>query len=192
MNGSLASPGGPDGFADVNYLHGMERLVHAVQELSLTRSLVDVQRIVRRSARQLVGCDGTTFVLREREICYYADEDAMEPLWKGSRFSMRSCVSGWTMLNRAAAVIPDIYLDARIPHEAYRPTFVKSLARVGGDEFCVLISEQVADSLALRAQIDRAFHHFDDAVAMAGRTWCQPASGWPNRQRRSCVASMNC
>lgn len=130
MNGSVASPGGPDGFADVNYLHGMERLVHAVQELSLTRSLVDVQGIVRRSARQLVGCDGTTFVLRDREMCYYADEDAIAPLWKGSRFPMRSCISGWTMLNRAAAIIPDIYLDARIPHEAYRPTFVKSLVMV--------------------------------------------------------------
>jgi signal transduction histidine kinase len=31
------------------------------------------------------------------------------------------------MLNRRAAVIEDIYADRRIPHEAYRPTFVKSL-----------------------------------------------------------------
>ena len=27
-------------------------------------------------------------------------------------------------------IIPDIYLDPRIPHEAYRPTFVKSMAMV--------------------------------------------------------------
>ncbi|HEU5398493.1 MAG TPA: ATP-binding protein, partial [Gammaproteobacteria bacterium] len=36
----------------------------------------------------------------------------------------------WIMLNREAAVIEDIYADARIPHDAYRPTFVKSLAMV--------------------------------------------------------------
>jgi signal transduction histidine kinase/CheY-like chemotaxis protein len=34
------------------------------------------------------------------------------------------------MLNRQIVVVPDIYADARIPHEAYRPTFVKSLVMV--------------------------------------------------------------
>jgi response regulator RpfG family c-di-GMP phosphodiesterase len=34
------------------------------------------------------------------------------------------------MLNRRPAVIEDIYADERIPHDAYRPTFVKSLAMV--------------------------------------------------------------
>ncbi|MGB8403536.1 MAG: sensor domain-containing diguanylate cyclase [Mycobacterium sp.] len=117
-------------FTDADYLRGMERLVLAVQELSLARSLADIQCIVRTSARELLGCDGTTFVLRDHDKCYYADEDAIAPLWKGSRFPMATCVSGWVMLNRAAAVIPDIYVDPRVPHEAYRPTFVKSLAMV--------------------------------------------------------------
>jgi two-component sensor histidine kinase len=31
------------------------------------------------------------------------------------------------MLNKETAAIPDIYQDKRIPHDAYRPTFVKSL-----------------------------------------------------------------
>jgi diguanylate cyclase (GGDEF)-like protein len=117
-------------FADTAYLHGMERLVQAVQELSLARTLEDVQRIVRTAARELTGCDGATFVLRDNGKCYYADEDAIEPLWKGSRFPMEICISGWAMLNREAAVISDIYVDSRIPHEAYRPTFVKSLVMV--------------------------------------------------------------
>lgn len=120
----------PDEFTEADYLRGMEILVHAVQELSLARSLPEIQRIVRTSARKLVGCDGTTFVLRDGDNCYYADEDAIAPLWKGSRFPMSRCISGWVMLKRAAAVIPDIYLDPRIPHEAYRPTFVKSLVMV--------------------------------------------------------------
>lgn len=112
------------------YVRRMERLVHAVQELSLARELEQVQQIVRSTARELVGSDGATFVLRDGDQCYYADEDAIEPLWKGSRFPIEACISGWTMLNKEPAVIEDIYLDDRIPHEAYRPTFVKSLAMV--------------------------------------------------------------
>lgn len=34
------------------------------------------------------------------------------------------------MLHRASVVIPDIYADPRVPADAYRPTFVKSLAMV--------------------------------------------------------------
>jgi len=109
---------------------GMERLLRAVQELSLARELTEVQRIVRSAARELTGCDGATFVLRDGDRCHYADEDAIEPLWKGSRFPMEMCISGWAMLNRQPAVIRDIYVDPRIPHAAYRPTFVKSLVMV--------------------------------------------------------------
>jgi len=60
----------------------------------------------------------------------YVDEDAIEPLWKGRRFPMSACISGWTMLNRQAAIVPDIYCDPRIPIDAYRPTVVKSLVMV--------------------------------------------------------------
>ncbi|MGH1560948.1 HWE histidine kinase domain-containing protein [Caulobacter segnis] len=31
---------------------------------------------------------------------------------------MTTCISGWAMLNRQTVVIPDIYLDDRIPHDA--------------------------------------------------------------------------
>ncbi len=74
--------------------------------------------------------DGATFVLRDGDKCFYADEDAIAPLWKGMRFPLPTCISGWAMLNRRPAVIEDIYADARVPHEAYRPTFAKSLAMV--------------------------------------------------------------
>ncbi|HEU5057097.1 MAG TPA: ATP-binding protein, partial [Kofleriaceae bacterium] len=57
-------------------------------------------------------------------------EDAIAPLWKGQRFPLEACVSGWAMTNRKPAVIPDIYADARVPAEAYRPTFVKSMVMV--------------------------------------------------------------
>ena len=109
---------------------GVDGLVAVVQQLSLARDVATVQEIVRRAARALTGADGATFVLRDDDKCFYADEDAIEPLWKGQRFPLEMCISGWAMLNRQPTVIPDIYADDRIPHAAYRPTFVKSLCMV--------------------------------------------------------------
>ncbi|MBS1635553.1 MAG: GAF domain-containing sensor histidine kinase [Bacteroidetes bacterium] len=108
----------------------ISKLVLAVQELSLARNLEGIMAIVRHVARSITGADGATFVLRDHNMCYYADEDAISPLWKGQRFPLENCISGWTMLNKESAMIEDIYADSRIPHEAYRPTFVKSLLMV--------------------------------------------------------------
>ena len=107
-----------------------QRLVEVAQELSTARQLQSVMAIVRRAARELTGADGATFVLRDGDFCFYADENAISPLWKGQRFPLSHCISGWVMLNREPAVIEDIYVDSRIPQSAYRPTFVKSLAMV--------------------------------------------------------------
>jgi signal transduction histidine kinase len=106
------------------------RLVAAVQELSLARTIPAIQNIVRSAAREIAQADGATFVLREGDQCHYVDEDAISPLWKGQRFPMSACISGWAMLHQQHAVLPDIYSDPRIPADAYRPTFVKSLVMV--------------------------------------------------------------
>lgn len=106
----------------------LDIIVTAVQELSLARNIENITYIIRKAARKLSNSDGVCFILKDNGLCYYADEDAIGPLWKGQRFPMDSCISGWVMLNRAPAIIKDIYSDSRIPHEAYAPTFVKSLA----------------------------------------------------------------
>ncbi len=108
----------------------MMRLVTVVQELSLARTMAEVVEIVRHAARDLTGADGATFVLRDNDQCYYVDEDAIQPLWKGQKFPMTACVSGWAMIHRQSAVIPDIYADERVPADVYRPTFVKSMVMV--------------------------------------------------------------
>ncbi len=108
----------------------MQTLVEAISALARAGSLPEVIGIVRHAAKSLTHADGVTFVLQEEGYCYYADEEAIGPLWKGSRFPLKSCISGWAMLNRQMVVIADIYEDPRIPHEAYRPTFVKSLVMV--------------------------------------------------------------
>lgn len=106
------------------------RLVRAVQELSHARTLETVQEIVRHAAREITGADGATFVLREGEFCHYVDEDAIAPLWKGQRFPLSACVSGWSMLHGESAVIEDIFHDSRVPVDAYRSTFVRSMVMV--------------------------------------------------------------
>ncbi|MGA9857190.1 MAG: GAF domain-containing protein [Solirubrobacteraceae bacterium] len=117
-------------FSPPSSLREEGELVAAVQRLSLARSLEEIQEIVRVTARRLTGADGSSFVLRDENRCFYADEDAIAPLWKGQRFPMSRCVSGWVMNNRVPVTIADIYADDRIPHDVYRPTFVTSLAMV--------------------------------------------------------------
>ena len=118
------------GFGQEADLRPMGELIDAIQALSLARSLPEIQAIVRTAGRRLTGADGATFVLRDGTRCFYADEDAISPLWKGQRFPMTQCVSGWAMTHRRPAVIEDIFADDRIPHDAYRKTFVKSVAMV--------------------------------------------------------------
>jgi len=109
---------------------GCMALVKAVERLAAADSLEDIIEIVRTTARDISGADGVTFVLRDGDLCHYVEEDAIGPLWKGKRFPLTSCISGWCMLNDRPAVSPDIYDDERIPQDAYRPTFVKSLVMV--------------------------------------------------------------
>ncbi len=86
-----------------------------------------VIEVVRITARHACSADGVCFVLREGDLCHYVEEDAIGPLWKGQRFPMSACISGWSMLHAQTAVISDVFEDPRIPHDAYRRTFVKSL-----------------------------------------------------------------
>jgi hypothetical protein len=106
----------------------LQLLVEAIQELSISTSMENIMATVRTSARKLVNADGSTFILHEGDFCYYADEDTVSPLWKGQRFPLTECISGWAMLHKQPVVIDDIYADDRIPIESYRSTFVRSLA----------------------------------------------------------------
>lgn len=112
---------------DPNSGGGIAVLTETVDRLSTATTLPQVTAIVAEAVRALTGADGASFVLREDDECFYADESAIAPLWKGSRFPIDACVSGWSMLQRETVVIADIYADPRVPHDAYRPTFVTSL-----------------------------------------------------------------
>lgn len=103
---------------------------NVLDQLADVTDLAGLGVVVRTAARRLTGSLGATFVVREDEHCFYADEDSIAPLWKGQRFPIDSCLSGWAMLHRQTAIVGDIELDDRVPQAAYRPTFVRSLAMV--------------------------------------------------------------
>jgi len=102
-------------------------LALTAQELTLCKDLNSVMFVVRSVARKLTQADGVTFVLRDNDMCYYADEDTISPLWKGSRFKVEFCISGWAMINKKYTCIEDIYQDERIPIDLYSTTYIKSL-----------------------------------------------------------------
>lgn len=106
------------------------RLAAAAKSLAAARSVDDIVATLCKTARDIVGSDGIAVVLREGDLCHYVAEDAIEPLWRGARFPVTECVSGWAMLNRRTAVIPDLESDPRVPQIAYRRTSMRSLAMV--------------------------------------------------------------
>jgi GAF domain-containing protein len=112
------------------------RLREVIESLQEADSIEEIVQTIRISARMIAGADGITFVRREGDFVHYIAEDAISPLWSGQRFSIESCISGIAMLTREPVVIPDVFADPRVPHAAYEPTFVKSMAMfpVGVDE----------------------------------------------------------
>jgi diguanylate cyclase (GGDEF)-like protein len=120
-------PASPGARSAASGAETLTTLATAIDEFANARTLPDVQRLVHGAARRLTDADGATLILRDGGECCYVDEDAIEPLWKGSRFPLENCISGWAMLHGEPAVVEDVYDDPRIPQDLYRPTFVKSL-----------------------------------------------------------------
>jgi signal transduction histidine kinase len=105
-------------------------LTTAIERLGSARTLDAVVEILRSTARRIAGADGIAIVLSDDGQCHYLTEDAMSPLWAGQRFPQHSCISGMAMMSRETIVIPDVMADPRVPHAAYEPTFVRSMAMV--------------------------------------------------------------
>jgi two-component sensor histidine kinase len=144
-------------------------LLAIIHQLSRARSQDEILTIVSHGVRSLLHADGASFVLREGDRCFYAEEDAVSPLWKGRLFPMSACVSGWCMINDRAVAIPDIYRDRRVPIDAYRPTFVKSLAMapVRLDEPVAAIGAYWSERRQPRADEMECLQAIADAAALA-------------------------
>ncbi len=112
------------------YLRADPALERTAAMLADARSEDEVVEVLRLTARRIAGSDGIAVVLREGASCRYVAEDAIEPLWRGSRFPLDACVSGWAMLNDETVVVPDIAADPRVPLPAYTNKAICSLAMV--------------------------------------------------------------
>jgi len=112
---------------DIASLGAMELLVQVVQELSITRDLPTIFAIARRAARELTGADVAAIVLRDGELCYFADEDGVAMPWRDRRFALERCFPGHAIRDRAAMFVEDVARDERAADDPYRSA-VTSLA----------------------------------------------------------------
>lgn len=108
----------------------LNELIEAIKKLSAAKDMTGIIQVIKTSARKLVNSDGVTFVIKDGDYCFYADEDAISPLWKGKRFPLSSCISGLAMTSGQNIIIEDIDLDDRVPHDVYKDTFVRSILMV--------------------------------------------------------------
>ncbi len=152
-----------------------------------------LRRVALSWGRLIAQADGATFVLRDRGFCFYVDEDAIAPLWSGQRFDLRQCISGWAMLHAEVVVIKDITVDKRIPQDAYRPTFVRSLVAVpmgGVDPVGTLglywsqvgapaTPEAIAELVALANEVGNAVRRLGVDAAPWAPNFALPDSGRP-------------
>lgn len=172
----------------------MDIELRAKRDIEAAVGLAEVGAIARTAARRLTDAQGATFVVRDGGDCFYADEDAIAPLWKGQRFPLGHCISGWAMLNDATTLVPDISVDPRIPMEAYRPTFVRSLAvvPVGSPEPSAAIgvywstlhvpdAELVQSLERLAAHVARAI----DRIGIDGAPWAPNFRRFAEEARRA-------
>ena len=102
-------------------------LDEANRRLAASVTVDDVVVALTALARASLGADGVTLVERIGDDVAYVSEDAISPLWRGSRFPMRGCVSGMALLAGAPIVMADIRQDPRVPLHLYLSTFVRSM-----------------------------------------------------------------
>jgi signal transduction histidine kinase len=101
-------------------LAGHELLLTATRDLVRAGDLPGLMTIALAAARRLTAADGSTFAVRDGEECHYLDEEHVGPdagsaRWKGLRFPLGDCLSGWSMQQGQAVVVDDVGVDPRVP-----------------------------------------------------------------------------
>jgi len=146
-----------------------EILIEGIVAMSETRSIGEIGPILCAAARDLSSADGSSFVMKEGDECVYVDENVPSPLFKGQRFPLHLCITGWCMRMKRDVVIEDIYVDERIPIEAYRQTFVRSLlvVPVGKADPLAAISAYWSTAHSPSAEEVRALQLLADAAELA-------------------------
>jgi signal transduction histidine kinase len=103
------------------------RWVPIVQQLFSAHDLETIMNVVKVAAKELTGADGVTFSLKENDECFFAEEEAINPLWRGKRIPMEKCIDGWSIRNHEQVFIEDITRDNRVSQDVYSALPIKSL-----------------------------------------------------------------
>ncbi|MGQ5521801.1 sensor histidine kinase [Chitinimonas sp. PSY-7] len=111
------------------YLHDrlQSNLLLLTEQIAQARRQDEVLSLVLSAVRNLALADGATFIMRDGDQSYYAEEDAIAPMWLGQRQLFTSCMGGQAMMQARQIIVPDIYADPKVQHAHYRPTFARSL-----------------------------------------------------------------
>lgn len=112
------SPQAPSGFDEV---------LTVLSDVSHIKVYDDITATLKTASKRLLHCDACSIIMRAGDDCHYIDEDSEQPLWKGMKFPLDHCITGWAIKHGSTVVIPDIYDDARVPADLYRHTPIQSL-----------------------------------------------------------------
>ncbi len=145
------------------------RLLPALRDLARLRDRGGILALACRAARELAGAESAAVILREGDRAHYAEESGATPLWKGRRFLLDRCISGWCMANRRPASVDDVAADPRIDPEPYLGTFVRSLAMapIGPEEPVGAIGVYWAACLRPTPEVLELLGHLADMTAIA-------------------------
>lgn len=105
----------------------LEEFSKIITNLTHVDKYSDFQSLLKKAAKQVTTSDATSLILRHEEECCYLDEESDRPLWKGMCFPLRSCVSGWSILNAQTVAIENIFMDERVPAALYLDKNIQSL-----------------------------------------------------------------
>ena len=108
----------------------IEEITSLIARLSRAKTQKEVTTIVSAVARRISAADGATIVLRDDTSNNQITEAGSSPLREGRRFPIEETIAAYCMEERKPVVVPDVTEDDRIPREASRKTFVKSLLLV--------------------------------------------------------------
>lgn len=108
----------------------LNRLTSIVHKLSLSANLEEISKIALQEARAISNSQGSTFILKDKEMCHYFDDYTDFVSWKGQTIPSSHCICGWAMDHGEVVSIPNIYNDSRIQLDKYKDTTIKSLLMV--------------------------------------------------------------
>lgn len=93
-------------------------------------SLAALARTTRRAVIGRLDCIAASLLLLDDDQCFHADEDPIAPVWAGQRFPVTESLASWAIQHDHPVVIKDVDLDERVPPQAYRSSYVRSMAAV--------------------------------------------------------------